>query len=84
MRQRTGGWWFEASWDKQFTRAYLKNIPTQNRADGVAPVIEHLPTKCEALSSNTSTLREKKIRSENIIFRYNEKYLPFSLLLYSS
>jgi hypothetical protein len=32
-------------------------IPTQNRAGGVARVIECLPSKCETLSSNRSTTK---------------------------
>jgi hypothetical protein len=34
---------------------------TQAKADGVAQVIEHLPNKCEAVSSNTSTSKRKKV-----------------------
>jgi hypothetical protein len=30
------------------------------RTGGVAPVVQHLLSKCEALSSNTSTIKKKK------------------------
>jgi hypothetical protein len=36
----------------------LKN--TQKRAGGVAQAIEHLPSKCEALSSTVGTVLQKK------------------------
>jgi hypothetical protein len=39
--------------------------PLQNRADKVAPVVEHLPSRHEALSSNTVLPRGKKKRKEN-------------------
>jgi hypothetical protein len=38
--------------DKQFTEPYLKKYPTQKRAGRVAQVVEHLPSNCEAPSSN--------------------------------
>jgi hypothetical protein len=31
-----------------------KKYPTQKRASGVAEVVKHLPSKCEALSPNPS------------------------------
>jgi hypothetical protein len=43
---------FKASWDKQFKRPYFEKYPTQKRASGVAQVVECLPSKHEALSSN--------------------------------
>jgi hypothetical protein len=46
--------WSNSLWDP-----ILKN-PTQNRADGMAEVVECLPSKCEALSSNSSTNNNKK------------------------
>jgi hypothetical protein len=37
-----------------------KNDPTHKRAGGVVQAVEHLPIKCEALSSNPSTDKKKK------------------------
>jgi hypothetical protein len=34
--------------------------PSQNRPDGVAQVVESLPSKCEALSSNSSIIKKKE------------------------
>jgi hypothetical protein len=39
---------------------HLKNNPTEKRAGRVAQVIECLPSKCETLSSNPSTIKKKK------------------------
>jgi hypothetical protein len=36
-----------------------QKYPTQERAGGVAQVIEYLSSKCEALSSNSSTAKKK-------------------------
>jgi hypothetical protein len=41
-------------------RPYLEKYLTHKRAGGVAQVIECLPSKCEALSSNPSTEKKKK------------------------
>jgi hypothetical protein len=41
-------------------RFYLEK--THKRAGGVAQVVDHLPSKCEALSSNPSTEFKKKKR----------------------
>jgi hypothetical protein len=38
--------------------------PTQKRAGGVVQVVEHLPSKCEALSSNPITAKNKQIKSK--------------------
>jgi hypothetical protein len=37
-----------------------RKYPTQKRAGGVVQVLECLPSKCEALSSNPSTKKKKK------------------------
>jgi hypothetical protein len=37
-----------------------QKYPTQNRASRVARVVEHLPAKCETLSSNPSASKKKK------------------------
>jgi hypothetical protein len=42
------------------TKIKIKKYPTQNRAGGVTQAVECLPSKHEALSSNTSTKRKKK------------------------
>jgi hypothetical protein len=36
-----------------------QKYPTQKRASGVAQVVEHLPSKLEALTSNSSTLKKE-------------------------
>jgi hypothetical protein len=41
---------------------YIKKC--QNWAGGVAQVIQHLPSKCEALSTNPSTTKKKKRERE--------------------
>jgi hypothetical protein len=40
---------------KYSPRALTGKIPTQNRADGDAKVLEYLPSKPKALSSNSRT-----------------------------
>jgi hypothetical protein len=37
-----------------------RNYPTQKMASRVAQVIQHLPSKCEALSLNPNTTKKKK------------------------
>jgi hypothetical protein len=37
----------------------LKKYSTQKWAGGVVQIVEHLPNKCEALSSNPSTEKKK-------------------------
>jgi hypothetical protein len=37
---------------------------TQNRAGGVTQVIQCLPNKCEALSSNPSTAKQRKKKEQ--------------------
>jgi hypothetical protein len=45
------GSWFEVS-PKQIVQEPLsQKYPTKKRAGGMAQVVEHLPSKCEALSS---------------------------------
>jgi hypothetical protein len=39
---------------------YLENTQHKKGAGGVAQVVEHLPCKCEALSLNCSTTKERK------------------------
>jgi hypothetical protein len=39
--------------------ALSQKHPTQNKADGVAQVVEQLPSKYETLSSNPSTTKKK-------------------------
>jgi hypothetical protein len=42
-----------------------------NREAGrVAQVVEHLPSKCEALSSNPSKKKEPEQRHKNKFFKY--------------
>jgi hypothetical protein len=41
-------------------RPHLGKNPSQKRADGVAQVVERLPSKPEALSSKPSTTPKKK------------------------
>jgi hypothetical protein len=37
-----------------------QKYPTQNRAGRVSQVVQYLPSRCEALSSNPSTGKKKK------------------------
>jgi hypothetical protein len=48
------------SLNKEFLTPYLEKNPIQKRIVRVAQVIQHLPIKCEALSSNTSTDKKQK------------------------
>jgi hypothetical protein len=51
-RQRSGGSWFEASPGQIVLKTLFPKYPTQKRAGRVAQVVERLPSKREALSSN--------------------------------
>jgi hypothetical protein len=42
------------------TRLYLKKKTNSKRPGSVAQEVEHLPTKCKALSSDSSTAKKKK------------------------
>jgi hypothetical protein len=46
-------------------RPYLKNNLKANKAQGVAPVVEGLPTKHKALSSNPNTAKNKQMGIES-------------------
>jgi hypothetical protein len=50
----------------QKARHYLKNKPKAKRAGGVAEVVECLPSKPEALSSNPSNSKKKKKKKKKI------------------
>jgi hypothetical protein len=54
---------FQAGWEK--ARQYLKNSLKQKGTGGMAQVVEYLPSKCKALSSNPNTRRERE-RDPNI------------------
>jgi hypothetical protein len=41
-------------------KTLFRKNPTQNRAGEVAEVVECLPSKCEALSSNPSNIKKKE------------------------
>jgi hypothetical protein len=60
VRQRSGGTPFEASLGKYFLRPYLEKTQDKKRADGVSQVVECLPSKHEALSSNPINTKKKK------------------------
>jgi hypothetical protein len=45
---------------KYFMKPYLKTTSHKRRADGVAQVMEHLPSKYKVLSLNQSTAKKKK------------------------
>jgi hypothetical protein len=47
------------SWQVAQAEPILK-IPTQKKAGGVGQVVEHLPSKCETLSSNSSNCQKEK------------------------
>jgi hypothetical protein len=59
-KQRSGGSQLEGSPGKKFSRSYLENIQ-HKRAGRVAQVVECLPNKCDALSSNPGTIKKKAI-----------------------
>jgi hypothetical protein len=40
---------------------------------GVAPVVQHLPSKCKALSSNPSTTKKKKNHTFNLLAGSEQK-----------
>jgi hypothetical protein len=61
------------TWAKYFTRPYLENTQYKKRA-GVAQVLEHLPTKCEALTSNPSTAKKIKVRPNSYTHKYATYY----------
>jgi hypothetical protein len=44
-----------------------QKYPTQNRAGGVAQVVQHLPSKYEALNLNPSTAKKKKKKLSNFL-----------------
>jgi hypothetical protein len=46
-------------------RPYLKNTQHKKGLGGVAQVVEHLPSKHEALSSNSSTAPLKKANTHD-------------------
>jgi hypothetical protein len=50
---------FEASPDKYFTRPYLEKHLTHKRTGRVTQVVEHLPSKPEALNSKPNTTKTK-------------------------
>jgi hypothetical protein len=62
-----------SSWDP------ISKIPStkQNRAGTVAQVVEHLPTKCKALSSNPTPTKKKKKR---LIKNLNLQSITLTLL----
>jgi hypothetical protein len=58
-------WWLNRRINVQASpginvRIYLKNKSKAKRIGAVDQVIEHLPSKCKALSSNPSTEKKKK------------------------
>jgi hypothetical protein len=53
-------------------RPYHKKNPSLKRAHGVVQVVEQLPSKCKALSSNPSTTKKKK-KKEKIKVRVVRK-----------
>jgi hypothetical protein len=46
--------------DQKKGRLYLKNIPQKKKgsAGGVTQVVDHVPSKCEALSPNPNTAKK--------------------------
>jgi hypothetical protein len=53
-KSKIGGVWFRMAWAKRET---VPKITRAKRAGVMAPVVKHLPNKCEALSSNHSTTK---------------------------
>jgi hypothetical protein len=60
MKQRSGGSQFKISPRQIVHEALFQKNPSQNRAGGVAQVVESLPNNCEALSSNPSAVKTTK------------------------
>jgi hypothetical protein len=61
-----GGSWFKASSGKnqgqlgqKTHKSYIKGIKAKKKDEGMALVIEHLPSKCKVLSSNSISVRKK-------------------------
>jgi hypothetical protein len=50
----------------------ISRITRAQRAAGVARALEHLPSKCEALSLNLSTSKKKKKRSLHLDCDFHE------------
>jgi hypothetical protein len=50
---------YDSKPDIQFTRSYLENTQPQNRAGRGCQVVEYLPSKYEALSSNPTAATKK-------------------------
>jgi hypothetical protein len=71
QREGGGGSWFEASPRQIIPKTHLKKYPTQIRAGGVTQVVECLPNKYEALSSNLGTAKKKK-KKPRVIFQRKE------------
>jgi uncharacterized protein YwgA len=64
-----GGQQFEADLDK-IVRSYLKPKQKHAKMDGgLAQVVEHLLSKCEDLSSNSSVKKEKKSKRRSGILQ---------------
>jgi hypothetical protein len=56
-QEAEGGLWFEASPRQIVHETLSQKHSIQNRAGGVAQVVECLTSKCKALSSNSSTAK---------------------------
>jgi hypothetical protein len=54
---KIGGSWFRAAWAK--SESLSPKYPQQKGLEGVSQVVDHLPSKCEALSSKPSTGPQK-------------------------
>jgi hypothetical protein len=67
--QRSGGSSFEVSPGQIVPRDPVLKVNNTKRADGMTQVVEHLPSKCEALSTNQQTLvpptQSKKIAGKD-------------------
>jgi hypothetical protein len=71
-----------ATWEAEIRKIAVQSQPrqivhktlplkytTRNRAGGVAEVVEHLPSKCEALNSNPSTAKNKQTNKQKPTMR---------------
>jgi hypothetical protein len=47
-------------WANSLGEILSQKCTIQNKAGGVAQVVEHLPSKCESLSSNSNTAKKRK------------------------
>jgi hypothetical protein len=60
-RQRSVGLWSKTSLWQIVLKTLFQKCSTQNRAGGMAQVVEYLPSKHVILSSNPTTIKKKEM-----------------------